>query len=193
MSTVSETQLVARPRGTSRRAPKTWYWIALAVFVMGVALSVVWGVTSVNDANERASAFPRTTVPGTLTVNVTEPGDQMVYFTGAGDASPGSLRLRVKDPAGVSVPLTPYDLAVEVDMSGRLGRAVATFAADTKGGYTVTSAAGGQRDGMIAVGDNVTAKVLPDVLGALAVLLVSVVAAVVIVIVTAVRRSSRAS
>jgi hypothetical protein len=165
--------------------------VALAILAAGVLLPAVWGVTSVNTANEKASAFPRATVPGAVTVTVTDPGDQMIYFTGPGDQSATSLGLQVTDPAGISVPITPHDLALEVDLVGDVGTAVATFPADAKGAYTVTSTGSSVHGGAIAVGGNVVMEALPDVLSALAVMLLSVVAAIVIVIVTLVRGSSR--
>ena len=126
-----------------------------------------------------------------MTVTVTDPGDQMIYFTGSGDQSPASLGLQVTDPAGASVPITPYDLAVKLDLVGDVGTAVATFPAAAKGAYTVTSTGSGARGGAIAVGDNVGMDALPDVLGALAVMVFSVNVAIVIVIVTLVRGASR--
>ena len=184
---------VARSSGGPRKVSRAWYWLALAILAAGVVLPAVWGVASVDTALDEARAFPRAAVPGAVTITVTEPGDQMVYFTGSGDPSPGSLGLRVTDPAGVSVPITPYDLAVEVDLAGDVGAAVATFSADAEGAYVVSSAGNGAHDGAIAVGANVARDALPDVLGALAVMLLSVVTAIAVVIVTLVRGSSRES
>ena len=189
VSSVIPAQRVARSTGGVKRASRAWYWVALAILAVGVLLPAVWGVTSVSSANEKATAFPRATVPGAVTVDVTDPGDQMIYFTGAGDQGLVS-GLRVTDPAGASVPITPYDLAVKVDLVGDVGTAVATFPAPAKGAYTVTSAGSGAR-GAIAVGDNVGRDALPDVLGALAVMVFSVNVAIVIVIVTLLRGASR--
>jgi len=189
VSTVIPAQRVARSTGRVKRASRAWYWIALAILAAGVLLPAVWGVTSVSNAHEKATAFPRATVPGAVTVDVTDAGDQMIYFTGSGDEDLVS-GLRVTDPAGASVPITPYDLAVKVDLVGDVGTAVATFPAPAKGAYTVSSAGSGAR-GAIAVGDNVAMDALPDVLGALAVMVFSVNVAIVIVIVTLVRGASR--
>lgn len=189
MSTICEEPLARPSTGAVRRATKAGYWVALAVLIIGVAVAGVWGVRSVDDANDRAAAFPRAAVPGTATIDVTEPGEQMIYFTGPGDPSATSLRLQVKDPGGAIVPTTPYSLAVNVDMAGDVGTAIATFAADEKGPYTVSSTAGGHGHAVIAVGDNVSMEVLPRVLGALALIFLSVVAAATIAIITVLRRS----
>ena len=193
MSTIAETPRVARVGTRGRRAPKAGYWIALVIFMTGVALAVTWGVRSVGDAGERANAFPRTAVPGELAVEVTQAGDQMVYFTGADDATPASLGLRVTSPSGASLPLTTYDLVLEVDIAGDLGTAVATFPADTPGTYAVTSAPTADHLGAIGVGENVAMDVLPDVLGALVLAWVSVFVAVALASITLALRSSGAS
>jgi len=190
-SAVIPARRVARSSGGARKVSPAWYWLALAILAAGVLLPAVWGVTSVDGALEKADAFPRATVPGAVTVTVTDPGDQMIYFTGSGDQSPAALGLQVTDPAGASVPLTPYDLVVKLDLAGDVGVAVATFPAAAEGAYIVTSAGNGAPDGTIAVGANVAMDTLPDVLSALAVMLLSVVTAIAIVIVTLVRGSSR--
>jgi hypothetical protein len=164
----------------------------LAVAIVGVASAAAWGVRSVNDANARADAFPSTALPGTVTVQITDPGDQMIYFTGSGNPSADALALKVEGPAGTAVPTVSYDLALQVDLAGDAGTAIATFAADKRGTYRVTSSAV-SHSGVIAVGDNVSTEVLPRMLGALALMSISLGAAIIIVVVTLVRRSSRAS
>jgi hypothetical protein len=194
MCTITPEAAALRPSARSvKRASSMWYWAALALAVVGLALAAVWGVGSVTDANDRASAFPHTSIPGTATVMVAEPGDQMIYFTGGGQPGMKSLALEVRDPAGARVPVTPYDLAVEIDLAGDVGRAIATFPADSPGAYTVRSTGSSHPDGVVAVGDNVTRQVLPDVLGALALAWFAVVCAIAMVIVTLLRRSTRAS
>ncbi len=194
-STVIPAPRVARSPGGAAAAgvSRVWYWVALTILALGVVVSTAWGMTGVNAANEEADAFPRATVPGAVTVAVTAPGDQMVYFTGSADRSPAELGLRVTGPAGAPVPITPYDLALQVDLAGHVGAAVATFPAAAPGAYTVTSATSSAQGGAIVVGGNVVRDALPDVLGALAVLLLSVLVAIVIVIVTLVRGASRSS
>ena len=189
--TVIPAHRTVRSAGGVRRASSTWYWVALVILAAGVLLPAAWGATSVNTANEKAGAFPRAAVPGAVTVTVADPGDQMIYFTGSGDPSPASLGLQVTDPAGASVPVTPYDLAVKLDLVSDVGTAIATFPADAKGVYTVTSTESSVRGDAFAVGGNVGKDALPDVLGALAVMVFSVNVAIVIVIVTLVRGASR--
>ena len=190
-SAVIPARRVARSSGGVRKVSRAWYWLALAILAAGVLLPAVWGVTSVDSALEKADAFPRATVPGAVTVTVTDPGDQMIYFTGSGDQSPAALGLQVTDPAGASVPVTPYDLVVKLDLAGDVGVAVATFPAAAEGAYLVTSTGNGAPEGAIAVGANVAMDTLPNVLSALAVMLLSVVTAIAIVIVTLVRGSTR--
>jgi hypothetical protein len=190
MSTISEAPATGRWTGAaSKKASATWYLVALAVALVGVGLAGVWGVRSVHDASSRAGAFPSTAVPGTATVKVVDPGDQMIYFSGSGSPSLEALGLKVEDPRGVEVSTVPYDLALKVDLAGDVGTAIATFAADRQGTYTVTST-GHYLGGVIAVGDNVSMDVLPQVLGAVALLLFSIGAGIVIAVITLLRRST---
>ena len=193
MSTISEAPAVGQRTRAARKASATWYLVALAVAIVGVGSTGAWGVRSVNDAHDRARGFPSTTVPGTATIEVADPGDQMVYFSGSGSPSAEALGLKVEDPSGVTVPTVPYDLALKADLAGDVGTAIATFAADRQGVYAVTSTAGSHPGGVIAVGDNVSMDVLPRVLGALALMSMSVGAAIVIAIITLLRRSTRTS
>ena len=140
MSTISAGPVTGRwTAAASKKPTATWYLVALAIALIGVGLAGVWGVRSVNDANSRASAFPGATVPGAATVKVADPGDQMIYFSGSGNPTVETLGLKVEDPRGVEVPTVPYDLALKVDLAGDVGTAIATFAADRQGAYTVTS------------------------------------------------------
>jgi hypothetical protein len=191
MSTAIPAPRVVRSSAHLSRTSRAWYWVAAAIFVFGVLVPVVWGLTSVRAANEKARAFPRAAVPGAGTVTVTDPGDQMIYFMGPGDRSPAALGLRVTDPAGGAVPVAPYDLAVKLDLVGAVGTAVATFPADVQGVYTVTSTGSGVSDGALAVGADVAGDALPGILGALVVMVFCVDVAIVIVIVTLVRGASR--
>jgi hypothetical protein len=191
--TISEAPAAGQWSGATRKASATWYLVALAVAIVGVGLAGAWGVRSVNAAIDRAQGFPSTTVPGTATIEVADPGDQMVYFSGSGSPSAEALELKVEGPSGVAVPTVPYDLALKVDLAGDVGTAIATFAADRPGAYTVASAAGSYPSGVIAVGDNVSRDVLPRVLGALALMSMSLGAAIVIAIVTLLCRSTHTS
>ncbi len=192
MSTVAEAPQVTEVKRSGKRVSTAGYWIALAILVGGIASAVVWGIASVVDVADRADGFPHATVPGDVVVQVTEAGDQMVYFSGATDASHTSLGLEVVAPDGASIPLTPYDLTLEVDVAGRLGRAVATFPAATAGTYRVKSDPIAGYSGTVAVGENVVKGMLPDALGALALAWASVVVAVVVASVTLALRSRRA-
>jgi len=193
MSTVSEAPAFGRRAGAARKASVAWYLVAVAVAIVGVASAGVWGVRSVDRANARAEAFPTTTVPGTATVKVADPGDQMIYFSGSGSPSAEALGLKVEGPGGVAVPTVSYDLTLQVDLAGDLGTAIATFAADEQGTYTVTSSTDRYPGGVIGVGDNVNMDVLPRVLGALALMSITMGAAVVIAGITLLRRSTRTS
>ena len=191
MSTVAEAPQVVEGKRRGTRTSTAGYWIALAILVVGVVSAVVWGIESVAEVADRADRFPHAAAPGEVVVQVTEAGDQMVYFSGAPDASHTALGLEVVGPDGSSLPLTPYERSLDVDIAGRAGRAVATFSADAPGTYTVKSDPIAGYGGTVAVGENVVKQLLPDALGSLALAWVSVLVAVAVASVTLVLRSRR--
>ena len=85
----------ATPRGNKR--PSTLgYWIALAIVVAGLVGSGVLAVATGFGAYDRLTDLPRTSVPGELSVEVTETGDQLVYYLGAADTTWRDLGLQVE-------------------------------------------------------------------------------------------------
>jgi hypothetical protein len=186
----STTQAMGRIATRSRRAPaKAWYWLAAAVVVLGVGCGLAWGVTSTIHTRDHAEGLPRTSLPGTLQVSVGTGDSQLIFFEGEGRPSPEAIGLTVTASDGSAVPVKPYDLIMDYDIAGWTGSPIASFSAPVQGTYTVT-AADPYRDGRMAVGENFLRAQAISIVGALALIVASVVAGVVIVTIVAVRHSA---
>lgn len=143
----------------------------------------------------QVNGFQRMTVPGTATVQVTQPATRVLYLEGPRAAAPaGQLGIRVTGPAGSAVAVAAYHGDLRYDVpgeSGRVGKAIASFRAAAAGDYRIsagTATAG--TGGTLAVGDDVMWDVVPHIAGAAAVFLVGVGAGLTLIIITGVRRSA---
>ena len=64
-----------------RKQPSSgWYWVAGILAVLGLTAALVWGAVGTISALDRVDSFERTTVPGAVTVPVTDPGTMVVYY-----------------------------------------------------------------------------------------------------------------
>ncbi len=172
-----------------RSPSRAWYSLALAIALVGVAAAIAWGVTSVRTINRHVSAFPSGTVPGSVTVSVSRAGEQMVYYQGGHRPEPGALGLTVKGPSGGLVPIKPYALDLRVDVTGGVGKAIATFAAETPGAYSIATTRAAQPGAVILVGDNIGKSLITRTIGAIGLVLASLLVAAAIIVVVLVKRS----
>jgi hypothetical protein len=187
-----------RPRP---RASTLGYWLAAVIMLAGlIGGGVLAGVTGF-DAYERLTDMPRATVPGDVTFDVTETGDQLVYYIGESDTSWRELGLTVTGPDGQAVQVKNCLFATDCARIAAYDRpeehgthpdfAVATFRADETGGYEIATTAAAETGAEIAVGENLVGPVAFGLLGALAVVVAGIATGVVLIVVTAVRRSAR--
>ena len=189
---------VARPRP---RASTLGYWLAAVIMLAGLIGGGVLVAVTGFGAYERLTDMPRAAVPGDVTFDVTDTGDQLVYYIGESDASWRDLGLTVTGPDGQAVQVKSYLLGREIariadhdhyDEHATHPRfAVATFRADRTGGYEIATTSAAENGAEIAVGENLVLPVLLGLFGALAVVLAGIATGVVLIIVTAVRRSAR--
>ena len=145
--------------------------------------------------------MPRAAVPGDVTFDVTDTGDQLVYYIGEADTSWRELGLTVTGPDGQAVQVKNYLFgteAVKITTHDHRGDyvmhpdfAVATFRADQTGGYQVATSSASENGAEIAVGENLVGSVVLRLIGALAIVLAGVATCVVLVIVTADRAARR--
>jgi hypothetical protein len=152
-------------------------------------------------AYERITDMPRATVPGDVSFDVTETGDQLVYYIGETDTSWRELGLTVTDPDGQAVEVRNCLLGTKVatiaahdherEYTTHPDFAVATFRADKTGGYEIATTSAAENGAEIAVGENLVGPVVVGLLGALAIVVGGIATGVTLIVVTAVRRSAR--
>lgn len=179
------------PPAVIRRPSVGWYWASGFLLVAGLAAAAVWVVGAVIGLSDHVDQFPRMSVPGELSVVIDDPDTYYVYYEGVGDMTLDRLGVTVTDPAGEPVMVRPVDSGVLYDTADRaVGQSVGKFQAATAGTYAVT-AAGKSGGEMIAVGDGLTDDVVPPILGACLLVVLTTGGAIAIAVVTAVRRSRR--
>jgi hypothetical protein len=151
-----------------------WYIAAATVFVLGLLTAGAWAVSGVVNAWEAPDSFARSTLPGAVTVQVTDTGKQWLYYEhtdGTTVASLDQLGIRITAPAGEVVAPQGTSLTMEYDAkTGDLGTAIGTFNATTPGTYTVTAGTTPAPGTALAVGPSVAQPLKTPLLGAAAVL-----------------------
>ena len=175
------------PPRTHERPSRSWLWPGVGVAAIGLIAGLVIGVTSYQDSQQQIDTFARSSVPGTVTMQVNEPGQQVVYYEGDLSVGLEDLVLGITDPVGSPVAIAPYggELIYETtDLT--LGRALATFDAAQMGGYEIEVT--GIDTGQITVGESYARLALPGVLAGLAIAGLSLVAGLVLWLVSALRR-----
>jgi hypothetical protein len=174
----------------ARRPSVGWYWAAGLLLVAGFVAAAVWVVGAVMGLSDHVDQFPRTDVPGEISAPIDSPDTYYVYYEGATDTTLDRLGVTVTDPAGEPVTVRPVDGGVLYDSVDRtVGRAVGEFQASTTGTYSLVAT--GDSDGAtIAVGDDLTGNVLPPMIGAGLLFVVTTIGGIALAIVTGVRRSN---
>jgi hypothetical protein len=148
---------------------------------------LIFGITSYQNSQGEIDTFARMSVPGTATIQVDEPGQQVVYYEGDETVGSDDLVIGIIDPAGATVAVAPYesDLIYETtDLT--LGRAIASFDAAQIGPYEIEVS--GVDTGQITVGESFSRLALPGVLVGLAIAGLSLVAGFVLWLSAIVRR-----
>lgn len=187
--------------GARPRVSVLGYWLAAAILLAGLIGGGVLATFTGLDAYERLTDMPRAAVPGDVTFDVTDTGEQLVYYIGEADTSWRELGLTVTGPDGQAVQIKNHLFGTDVatiavhdhhhEYDTHPDFAVATFRADQTGGYEVATTVAAENGAEIAVGENLVGPVVVRLLGALAFVLAGVVTGVTLIIVTAVRRSAR--
>lgn len=180
------------PTPIHKQPSSGWYWVAGILAVLGLTTALVWGAVGTISALDEVDSFERTTVPGAVTVPVTDPGTMIVYYENPAELARYAtntptwqqLRLTVTGPDG-AVLVSTYRSTARYDVDpGRLGRAVAKFEAATAGQYRVSTARAVEPGATLAVGDNFARDIAMTILGAATLGLLTVVAAVLVAVVT---------
>jgi len=145
------------------------------VAVVGLAIGLVLGVTSYQDSQQMIDTFSRISVPGTVTVQVDEPGQRVVYYEGDQSVSLRDLAVTIIDPVGSTVAVAPYEGELIYETTDlTLGRAIVSFEAAQVGAYEIE--VGGIDTGQVTVGESYSRLALPGVFAGLAIAGLSLVA-----------------
>jgi hypothetical protein len=171
------------------RPGRVWYWVALAVFLAGVA----WWVLSFVAVTGRVDSFQRVPLPGTGVVSLTR-GDYVVYYEGRGALSGTVPEAHVhmdslfKPAASSDMTMTPRSGSPTYQFGSHVGAAAGTVQVPVSGRYRVRSTSSAPRGGHLAFGSSISAwiegAVVPiAVVPAAVLMLVGVVGAIVVAII----------
>jgi len=179
--------LAPPPPSTRGRRSRSWLWPGIGVAVVGLAAGLVLGITSYQDSQQEIDTFARAALPGTLIVQVDEPGQQVVYHEGDQRVGLDDLVVSVADPAGATVAVAPYEGELIYETTDlTLGRAIASFDATRIGAYQLEVR--GIDTGQVTVGESFALLALPGVLAGLAIAGLSLVAGFVLWLYSILRR-----
>jgi len=199
MTVTAQPGALLSPSAPTRPRPSTrGYWLGALLTAAAVIGAAVWVVIAFFDYQHQIDRFPRTTIPGVATVQLTDTSTRVLYYEnnrGAATPALADLALDVSGPNGAVVAVTRYSGDLRYDVpgdNGRIGRAVAEFHPSEPGAYQVTSAPTTTVTGSLAVGSNIVWDMAPHAIGAAALFLLGGGAGVSLLIVTGVRRSRRA-
>lgn len=175
------------PPRTRGRPSRSWFWPGIGIAAIGLIVGLAIGITSFQDSQQQVDAFARSSVPGTLTAQVDEPGRQVIYYEGDLSIGLEDLAVDVTDAAGANVAVEPYGSELIYETPGAtLGRAIATFDADRVGAYDVDVR--GMDTGQVTVGESFARLALPGIFAGLAIAGLSLTAGLALWLVSALRR-----
>ena len=182
------TVAASSPRsGTHNRPSRSWFWPGVGIAVVGMVAGLVLGITSYQDSQQKIDTFARVSVPGTVTVRVDEPGQQVVSYEGDTSVGIDDLVVSITDPLGDTVTVAPYEGELIYETTDlTLGRALASFEATEIGAYEIEVS--GIDTGQVTVGESFALLALPGVLAGLAVAGLSLVAGFVLWLYSILRR-----
>jgi hypothetical protein len=195
MSTMSKT--LAPPERPDVRLRKPMpstagFWIGAFFGVLGLVFVVALVAIAVVRMNDHIEAFPRTPIPGAVTVSLDGSTGRTIYVEGLAPLPLAALDLRITSPNGSEILVRPYDLVMRYDLPGSpgiVGYAVGTFRTTSAGSYRIEAAGTAPPGTTLAVGDSFSTSIVGYALGASVVLLLTVGGATTLVIITAMRRS----
>ena len=162
---------------------RVWYWVALAVFLAGVAWAVIVLVVLFGQLN----SFPRVPDPGQGVISLTHSGGYVIYYEGPG-ASNGNVPagdVRVTALSGSApVKITSFSGSITYQIGSRDGSAVANLQIAAPGRFLVQVTSSGAPPGShIAIGSNLSGGILAAVIPSVILGLAAIVGAIVVAVV----------
>jgi len=173
------------------RPGRVWYWVALAVFLAGVA----WAVVAFVALFGRVDSFPRVPDPGQGVISLTHSGGYVIYYEGPG-ASNGNVPaggVHVKALSGPGpVNITSFSGSMTYQIGSREGSAVANLQIAAPGRFLVQATSSGAPPGShLAIGSNLSGGILAAVIPSVVLVLAAIIGAIVVAVVrhTRIRRA----
>jgi hypothetical protein len=152
MSAGGYAPVASPPSGADRVRPSGWWFVVAGAIAAGGIVAGLWMMVSgVDYMLQAVRGFDRTEVPGTVAVDIAEPGGYSIYHEFPGAADTGGLddafgdpgvdppEVTVTDPSGDDVPVAEYSSVVTYSEGNREGRGAYTFDADRPGVYEVSA------------------------------------------------------
>jgi hypothetical protein len=173
------------PTGRSGMPARSRYWWPALLALLGLVLALAAATAAQAAMSSRADGFLRAGVPGELAVSAERGRTYYVYAEGTLWRHPS---VRVMDPAGRTVAVTPSSEGPLYDHGGNGGGAIATFHAGQAGVYRVAVATGDTAQGDFAVGGRFPLWMRLSDWGVWGLLVLGAGSGVVLAVVTAVRR-----
>jgi hypothetical protein len=166
------------------RPGRVWYWVALAVLLVGVA----WAVAASVLLFGKVDSFPRVPDPGQGVISLTHSGGYVIYYEGPGasdgNVPAGNIRLTPESAGAAVKSITPFSGSVTYQIGSREGSAVAHVQIAAPGRFLVRATSSGAPPGShLAIGSNITGGIAAIVLPALVLVLVAIVGATVVAVV----------
>jgi hypothetical protein len=175
------------PSTTDNRPSRSWFGRGVGIAFVGLVAGLVLGITSYQNSQQKIDTFARVSLPGTVTVQVVEPGQQVVYYEGDEIVGIDDLVVSIADPAGATVAVAPFEGELIYETTDlTLGRAIATFDAAQIGAYEIEVS--GIDTGQVTIGESFARLALTGVLAGLAVAGLSLVAGFVLWLYSILRR-----
>jgi len=110
--------------GQTAPQPRARHWVALVVFVVGVA----WLALALVGLSGQVNSFQRMADPGTGAISLAHSGDYVAYYegpgAGAGNVPAGSVIVTPPSRSAAVQSTTPYAGSVAYSFGSRGGRAI---------------------------------------------------------------------
>lgn len=137
------------PRAARRRPPRSRYWLAGLVAVVGIVVAVAYSITAQAVLSNHADGFARASIPGEMTLHVDHAATYYVFAEGARWFHPS---VQVHGPEGHAVAVGATSPGPSYYHGGNQASAVGTFRAVQPGDYKVAVSTGATVQGDFAVG-----------------------------------------
>jgi hypothetical protein len=178
-----ETNAASGPSARLRPA-RAWYWVALGVFLAGLAWAALMFAVLIG----RVDSFPRVPDPGSGVVSLTHSGGYLIYYEGPGASSgsvpTGNVRVTPVSGSGAVQSIGSYSGSLTYQFGHHEGTAVATLQIARPGRFLVTATSSTAPPGShLAIGSSIAGGIALIVFPALLLVLAGIGGAITIAII----------